>query len=118
MVKPEALPARYFLVAGWSVPTHLEDEFNKWYDEEHMGDVAGVPGFIRGRRCTLLEDQSTPPGPELFPYNHLIVFEWEDDKYWDIIMKRQQTPRTKEMMAAGNGLTTKRYELYKDSGSR
>lgn len=28
-----------------------EDDFNRWYVEEHMAERVGLPGFLRGRRC-------------------------------------------------------------------
>ena len=30
-------------------PEH-EDDFNRWYDEEHIPERAAIPGFLTGRR--------------------------------------------------------------------
>ena len=32
-----------------------EDEFNRWYDERHLADVAGLPGIVSGRRYVFQE---------------------------------------------------------------
>ncbi|KAJ3576655.1 hypothetical protein NP233_g297 [Leucocoprinus birnbaumii] len=112
--KPTALPASYVLIAGWTIPAHLEDEFNDWYDEEHMGDVARVPGFIRGRRYKLHASDSLRPGPGPFAYNHVIVFEWEDDKYWDYIINAKSSPRTEKMIKDSEGVETRRFELVQN----
>lgn len=108
------LPAKYILIVGWSIPAYLDVDFNRWYDEEHMGDVAKIPGFIRGRRYKLLEANSTLLEPEPFPFNHLIVFEWQDDKYWDYIIQAEHSPRTTKMIAESGGLITRRFGLCRD----
>jgi hypothetical protein len=32
-----------------------EDDFNRWYDEEHMAERMAVPGFLRARRFKAVE---------------------------------------------------------------
>ena len=31
-------------------PPHMEEEFNAWYDDEHMGERLAIPGFRSARR--------------------------------------------------------------------
>jgi hypothetical protein len=38
------------LVARLDPPLDMEDEFNDWYDREHLSQKLGVPGVLRGRR--------------------------------------------------------------------
>jgi hypothetical protein len=39
------------LIAVWlDVPPEREEEFNDWYNLEHIPQVVGLPGFIGGRR--------------------------------------------------------------------
>lgn len=39
------------LLAVWTdVEPAAEDEFNEWYDREHLGERAAVPGFLNARR--------------------------------------------------------------------
>jgi hypothetical protein len=40
-----------YLMTGFMTPTREnEEEFNRWYKEEHLGDMAKVPGYQRVRR--------------------------------------------------------------------
>jgi hypothetical protein len=44
------------LLAVWlHVPPEREDEFNAWYNTEHIQQITGIPGFINGRRYMALE---------------------------------------------------------------
>jgi len=39
------------LIAVWlDVAADREEEFNAWYDAEHLAQVVGLPGFVSGRR--------------------------------------------------------------------
>ncbi|KAJ8472894.1 hypothetical protein ONZ45_g16493 [Pleurotus djamor] len=59
------LPGKYLLVALLHPSSQGEGNFNKWYDEEHMGMIAKLPGWIRGRRFTLVSsaELARTPGP-------------------------------------------------------
>ena len=47
------------LLAVWTdIPAHIEADFNHWYDEEHLAERAGIPGFLNARRYVSL--QGTP----------------------------------------------------------
>ena len=35
-------------------PEH-EDDFNRWYDEEHVPERMAIPGFLTGRRYRAIE---------------------------------------------------------------
>jgi hypothetical protein len=39
-----------FYVVGMNAPTGAEEEFNRWYDEEHLPRLAAVPGVLAARR--------------------------------------------------------------------
>jgi hypothetical protein len=47
------------LLAVWTdIPAAVEEDFNRWYDEEHLAERAGIPGFLNARRYRSL--QGTP----------------------------------------------------------
>ena len=46
-------PGPYISVIEVDVPAELEDEFNRWYDEEHIPMLAKVPQWVRSRRFVL-----------------------------------------------------------------
>jgi hypothetical protein len=45
--KPKA-----FLVTAMNIEAGDEDEFNRWYSQDHMPSLLRCPGFIRGRRLS------------------------------------------------------------------
>lgn len=67
MSKAERKPG--MMIAMFDVPEELEDEFNQWYDEEHIPEKVGtVPGFVRARRYRSLEGRP----------NYVCVYELDD----------------------------------------
>jgi hypothetical protein len=57
-----------------------EDAFNKWYDEQHVGDVLDVPGVVAAQRYDLAP-MKLPEGDDLPaqlpppPHRYLAVYE-------------------------------------------
>jgi hypothetical protein len=51
-----------------------EDEFNRWYDEQHLRDVVGLPGIVSGQRFAFQEASrnSARAGPE---FGYLAIYE-------------------------------------------
>jgi predicted phosphoadenosine phosphosulfate sulfurtransferase len=43
------------LVVWTDVAQEFEDEFNRWYDTEHVPQLLAVPGFLSGRRYQAVE---------------------------------------------------------------
>ena len=37
------------------VPADVEEEFNRWYDEEHIPERLSIPGVLSAARYTALE---------------------------------------------------------------
>ena len=46
---------RALLLLMNDVPAEHEAEFNKWYNEEHLPERVGLPGFLSSRRFVSLE---------------------------------------------------------------
>lgn len=57
------------LIVWTDIPAEIEDDFNSWYDREHLPDRVGrLPGFLRGRRYV----NSVPAGaPKYLTYYDL-----------------------------------------------
>lgn len=56
-----------------------EDEFNDWYENQHIADVLALPGFVGAQRFELGDGQV---GPELSPqgyHRYLVLYEIEID---------------------------------------
>lgn len=57
------------MIAAFDVPEDMVDEFNEWYDNDHIPEKVGaVPGFLRARRY---EAQGNGP-------RFLAIYELED----------------------------------------
>jgi hypothetical protein len=61
-----------FVVISDAVPGR-EEEYNAWYNEQHLKDVLKVPGFVAARRFKLAQDESKLPG------RYLALYEIETD---------------------------------------
>ena len=62
----------YFLVFSNPVAGH-EDEYNKWYDQQHAADVVSIPGFVNGQRYVKY-DLPFFRDPDLKMPKYLIVY--------------------------------------------
>ena len=56
------------MLIGADIPADMEEEFNKWYQEEHLQELLGVPGILSAARY-----EATKSGPK-----HLAVYELEN----------------------------------------
>ena len=44
------------LLAVWmDIPAAMEEDFNRWYNEEHLAERVGIAGFLNARRYVSLE---------------------------------------------------------------
>ena len=51
-----------------------EDEYNRWYDEVHLGEVLAIPGFTAARRFRVAHTGSYMP-----KYRYLAIYEINAD---------------------------------------
>lgn len=47
--------APWLYLVHTDIPDHIVDEYNEWYDKEHLPRLVTVPGVIRARRYTAVE---------------------------------------------------------------
>ncbi|KAF9010287.1 hypothetical protein BDQ17DRAFT_1234693 [Cyathus striatus] len=81
--KPDT-PAKYVLVATTAVPVGLDQEFNKWYEESHLDEIARVPGWCTCRRYRLLNAIELGSNkPATIIHNYVAIHEWDNDSYMD-----------------------------------
>lgn len=55
-----------------------EDEFNRWYDEQHLRDVLAVPGFVGARRFRVLSASHGEAELTQWPYVAIYELDCED----------------------------------------
>lgn len=67
--------ARHILLVQSEPRDGRDDEYNQWYDDEHLPDVLTVPGFVAARRFAAV------PGVhgELPAHRYLAIYEIETD---------------------------------------
>jgi hypothetical protein len=50
-----------------------EDEYNKWYDGQHLADVVSIPGFVNGQRFVATDTQLRKGGA-MPPKKYVVVY--------------------------------------------
>ena len=70
-----------------------EEDFNRWYEEEHLAERMAIPGFINARRFTALEG-----GPK-----YLALYDLESP---DVL----QSPAYRHVVGAGTSEWTRRMQ--------
>jgi hypothetical protein len=67
--------SRHILLVQSDAADERHDEFNSWYDEEHLPAVLNVPGFVAARRFV------ASPGihGETPPHRYVAIYEIETD---------------------------------------
>ncbi|CBQ70808.1 conserved hypothetical protein [Sporisorium reilianum SRZ2] len=55
-VQRAADTARYLVTNSVDVKDEVRDEYNKWFEEEHLPMLSKVPGWKRSRRFTLIDN--------------------------------------------------------------
>jgi hypothetical protein len=73
-LRGDSLP-RHLLIVHSNARDNRDDEFNAWYDDEHLADVLSVPGFVRATRYVA---RPSVHG-ELPEYKYLAIYEIETD---------------------------------------
>jgi hypothetical protein len=66
--------AKHILVVITNPTPGQEDEFNRWYTEEHLDDVLRLPGFVAAQRFKLSID-----GPKSLSGQYLAIYELDID---------------------------------------
>lgn len=54
-----------------------EDDFNKWYDEVHIPEVLGLPGFVSAQRIS--QQVGGAPSPVAPKQQYGVIYEIEGD---------------------------------------
>jgi hypothetical protein len=49
------MQGKYLLGVWTDIPTHLEADFNRLYDAEHLAERSGIPGFLTARQSGALQ---------------------------------------------------------------
>ena len=79
------LPGKYLFVETSLVQPELDEEFNNWYEQEHIPELSKVPGWQRARRYKLDSSIELARGPAATPenpvHNYLTLHESDRDSF-------------------------------------
>jgi antibiotic biosynthesis monooxygenase (ABM) superfamily enzyme len=94
------------LVVMMEVDPEHEDEFNRWYDEEHLPERMGIPGYISARRFKLEEGEGV--------LTYLCIWEMEDGSPLQSAEYHAQNQRPSALRDHAHAVITQRMRgLYK-----
>lgn len=100
-----AAPGNGLLGVWMDVPAAMEGELNRWYNEEHLAERLGIPGFLNARRYQSLS--GTP--------KYLALYDTEDAKVLqsDAYLKvaGNPTPLTQKVRPHFQNFMRNEYEL-------
>jgi len=83
--------ARYVYTVFSNAVSGKEDEYNRWYTEQHLDDVLRVPGFVAAQRFRLaLEDAAAPA-------QYLAIYELDTDDPHKSLAELQACAGTRAM---------------------
>jgi hypothetical protein len=98
--------APYLLQLLWDVPAERLQEFRSWYEEEHLPDMAGVPGILLARR---FEREADYPFASPATSGHLTLYEVHDRAAFDTDEYRAlSTAPSERTMKVASGLGMRR----------
>jgi len=100
------------LLAVWTdIPAHVEEDFNRWYDEEHLPERAAIPGFLNARRYVAL--QGAPKYLALYDTVDAQVL--QSDTYLQVL--NNATPWTQRVRPHFQNFVRHEYELLLSLGT-
>lgn len=103
--QPHLMSHALFAAIG-DVPVEWEDEFNRWYDEEHVPRLSQVPGVLRARRFR--DPHGEPRYIALYELAHAGVIE---HPAWKAAARTERARRIAEL-AAGREWILRLYRSY------
>ena len=114
-VAQDALPGKFILVAEILVQPELEEEFNRWYEEEHIPLLSKVPGWHRTRRYKLISSVELAKGASDDPVpNYLAIHEWSNGAYMDTpeLKAAATTPWSTKILGEASKVIFRHFAIY------
>lgn len=83
---------KYVLVVPSSAKEGRDDDYNEWYDNQHIHDLLAIPGIKSGRRFA--PDPISPMPP---PASYLAIYEIETDDIGSVMMEMNRRAQAGEL---------------------
>jgi hypothetical protein len=99
--------APWMYIVHTDIPDHIVEEYNAWYDKEHLPRCAGIPGVLRARRYT-----ATSGNPR-----YLTAYELTGSDVWEspAAQVARKTPWTEKMRSLFSNTRRALYKLIAPS---
>ena len=99
--------APWMYIVHTDIPDHIVDEYNAWYDKEHLPRCAGIPGVLRARRY-----MATTGNPK-----YLTAYELSGPEVWEspAALAARKTPWTEKMRSLFSNTRRALYKLVAPS---
>ena len=101
--------APWMYIVHTDIPDDIVDEYNEWYDKEHLPRCVGIPGVLRARRYT---SAGIAGGPNGGP-RYLTAYELAGPDVWEspAAVQARKTPWTAKMRALFSNTRRALYRL-------
>lgn len=83
---------KYVLVVPSSAKEGRDDDYNEWYNNQHIHDLLAIPGIKSGRRFSPAAVSPMPP-----PANYLAIYEIETDDIGGVMAEMGRRSQAGEM---------------------
>lgn len=83
---------RYVLVVPSSAQEGRDNDYNEWYNNQHIHDICAIPGVKSGRRFVPSAASPMPP-----PANYLAIYEIETDDIGAVMGEMYRRSQAGEM---------------------
>ncbi len=101
--------APWMYIVHTDIPGHIVDEYNAWYDSEHLPRCAAIPGVLRARRYMSTGILGgTSDGPKF-----LTAYEMTGPEVWEspAALQARRTPWTEKMRSLFSNTRRALYRL-------
>jgi hypothetical protein len=100
--------APWMYIVHTDIPDHIIDEYNAWYDKEHLPRCANIPGVLRARRYTAVACTSSDAGPK-----YLTAYDLTGPDVWEspAAQLARKTPWTEKMRSLFSNTRRALYQM-------
>lgn len=108
--------APWLYIVHTDIPDHIVDEYNEWYDREHLPRCAAIPGVFRARRYMSTGIRGgTTDGPR-----YLTAYELAGPDVWEspAALQARKTPWTEKMRSLFSNTRRALYRLVAPTVTR
>jgi len=116
--KPSEKASPFLLTAATTPVEGKEDDFNAWYEKEHLDLLRKVPGWIRTQRVKVIDSLKTSAGHDPIPNGapkYVTVYEFENGDYIKTpeFEAAVSTPWANKVMTPDLVIEMRQWKLYR-----